>query len=223
MTNFPSPYEKVLPHNIKLDKIPEYHEKDDTCDRVIGSLVGLAIGDALGASVEFRPQQYLAANPIRKMEGGGTWGLEAGKWTDDTSMALCLASSLISQHGFNPYDQMVRYKWWNKYGYFSSTGHCFDIGQATRQSISEFCDRQKILKIHYRCRNEFEVDTLTWDSVKRIKNFHIDCGDKDSAGNGALMRLAPIPLFYFRTPEKAIEYAARSASITHANTKAIDA
>ncbi|CAF1188046.1 unnamed protein product [Rotaria sp. Silwood1] len=223
MPEFPSPYEKVLPHNIKLDKTPEYHEKDDSYDRVLGSLVGLAIGDALGASVEFRPQQYLAANPVRKMEGGGTWGLEAGKWTDDTSMALCLASSLISQYCFNPYDQMVRYKWWHKYGYFSSTGHCFDIGQATRQSINEFSDRQKILKIYYRCRNEYEVDRLAFDSVERIKHFNLDCGDKDSAGNGALMRLAPVPLYYYRTPEKAIEYAARSAYLTHANKKAIDA
>ncbi|CAF4304511.1 unnamed protein product, partial [Rotaria sordida] len=81
MVNFPSPNEKVLPHNIKLDKTPSYHEKDEVCDRIIGSLLGLAIGDALGASVEFRPQQYLSANPVRKMEGGGTWGLEAGKWT----------------------------------------------------------------------------------------------------------------------------------------------
>ncbi|CAF1304772.1 unnamed protein product [Rotaria sordida] len=223
MVNFPSPNEKVLPHNIKLDKTPSYHEKDEVCDRIIGSLLGLAIGDALGASVEFRPQQYLSANPVRKMEGGGTWGLEAGKWTDDTSMALCLASSLITENCFNPYDQMVRYKWWHKYGYLSSTGHCFDIGQATRQSISEFSQRQKILKIYYRCRSEYEVDRLSLDSVERINDFNINCGDKDSAGNGALMRLAPVPLFYFKNPEYAIEYSARSAYLTHANKKAIDA
>jgi ADP-ribosyl-[dinitrogen reductase] hydrolase len=223
MLKFPSPYDKVLPDEIKLDRTPHYHQKDDICKRIVGSLVGLAIGDALGASVEFRPQQYLAANPVRKMEGGGTWGLDAGKWTDDTSMALCLASSLIAENGFNPYDQMVRYKWWHKHGYLSSTGNCFDIGKATRQSIMDFSTRQKMLKIHYRCRSEYEVDTLTLDSVERINNFDVRCGDQNSAGNGALMRLAPIPLFYFKTPAIAIEYAGRSASLTHANQKAIDA
>jgi len=223
MMKFPLPNDKVLPDQIKIEKIPDYHRKDDICNRVIGSLVGLAIGDALGASVEFRPQQYLADHPVRTMEGGGTWGLDAGKWTDDTSMALCLAASLIIENSFNPYDQMVRYKWWHKHGYLSSTGHCFDIGQATRQSLKEFSLRQEIVKTHYRCRSEYEVDTLTWDSVERIKEFDICCGDRDSAGNGALMRLAPIPLFYFETPKIAIEYAGRNASLTHANKKAIDA
>ncbi|CAF1268543.1 unnamed protein product [Rotaria magnacalcarata] len=223
MLKFPPPCDKVLPHDINLEKIPRIDAQNGICDKVIGSLVGLAIGDALGASVEFRPQQYLAANPVRTMEGGGTWGLEAGKWTDDTSMALCLASSLITHNSFNPYDQMIRYKWWHKYGYFSSTGHCFDIGQATRQSLKEFSDRQKILKIHYRCRNENEVDALTLDSVERIDDFNISCGDKDAAGNGALMRLAPVPLFFHRAPKNAVENAGLSAGLTHANRKAIDA
>jgi ADP-ribosyl-[dinitrogen reductase] hydrolase len=223
MLKFPSPYDKVLPDEIKLERTPYYHDKDDICNRVIGSLVGLATGDALGASVEFRPRKYLAANPVRKMEGGGTWGLDAGKWTDDTSMALCLASSLITENGFNAYDQMVRYKWWHKHGYLSSTGHCFDIGKATRQSIIDFSARQKILEIHYRCLSEYEVDTLAWDSVECIEKFDVNCGDQNAAGNGALMRLAPIPLFYFKTPAIAIEYAGRSASLTHANKKAIDA
>jgi ADP-ribosyl-[dinitrogen reductase] hydrolase len=56
------------------------------------------------------------------MMSGGTWGLRAGHWTDDTSVALCRASSLITQKEYNPYDQMVRYKWWYRHGYLSSTG-----------------------------------------------------------------------------------------------------
>ncbi|CAF1120962.1 unnamed protein product [Adineta steineri] len=223
MLKFPSPYDKILPDQIKTEKTPEYNRDNNICNQIIGSLVGLAIGDALGASVEFRPQQYLAANPVSKMQGGGTWGLDAGKWTDDTSMALCLASSLIAENGFNPYNQMVRYKWWHKHGYFSSTGHCFDIGKATRQSIVEFTLRQEILKIPYRCRNEYEVDTLTLDSIERIKDFNMYCSEEDSAGNGALMRLCPVPLFYFKTPDIAVEYAGRSALLTHSDKKAVDA
>ena len=76
------------------------------------------------------------------MHGGGTWGLEAGQWTDDTSMAVCLAASLIVKGGFSGYDQMVRYKWWYREGYMSSTGRCFDIGGSTREAIETFETRQ---------------------------------------------------------------------------------
>ncbi|CAF4805776.1 unnamed protein product, partial [Rotaria sp. Silwood1] len=98
-------------------------------------MFGLAMGDALGAHVEFRPNSYLVANPVQDLVGGGTWGLQKGQFTDDTSMALCLANSLIACQDFVPYDQLVRYKWWYRHGYMSSTGQCFDIGAATRQSI----------------------------------------------------------------------------------------
>jgi hypothetical protein len=187
MMIFPKPSEKVLPHEIKFETTPYYHKKDNVCNRLIGSLVGLAVGDALGASVEFRPQQYLAVNPVHKMEVEGTWGLDAGKWTDDTYMALCLASSLITENRYNSYDQMIRYKWWFKYGYLSSTKNCFDIGKATRQSLIEFSTRQqKSLKIPY-CRSEYEVDTLTSDSVEHTEAFDVHYGDQDSAGNEALV------------------------------------
>ncbi|CAF1312862.1 unnamed protein product [Adineta ricciae] len=223
MLQFPHPDDKLLPDQIKLVQTPYYHKKDEICKRIVGSLVGLAVGDALGASVEFRPQEYLVTNPVKTMQGGGTWGLDAGKWTDDTSMALCLASSLISENGFNPYNQMVRYKWWHRYGYLSSTGHCFDIGQTTRQALTEFANRQRNLKVAYHCQNDYETDMLALDSVERTFNFNISCSDPDSAGNGALMRLAPIPLFYFQSPLIAIESAGRSAALTHANQKAVDA
>ena len=185
MIKFPRPMEKILPDEIHFSPPPPSHIPDEKLPRIIGSLIGLSVCDAVGASVEFRPREYLVDHPVRKMEGGGTWGLDAGKWTDDTSMALCLASSLITMNGFNLYDQMVRYKWWFKYGYLSSTGNCFDIGKATRQSLIDFSNNQKLLKIHYRCRNEYEIDTLTWDSVQRIQQFHINYGNKESAGNGA--------------------------------------
>ena len=223
MIKFPRPMEKILPNEIPFSPPPPSHVPDEKLPRIIGSLIGLSVCDALGASVEFRPREYLVDHPVRKMEGGGTWGLDAGKWTDDTSMALCLASSLITMNGFNLYDQMVRYKWWFKYGYLSSTGNCFDIGKATRQSLIDFSNNQKLLKIHYHCRNEYEIDTLTWDSVQRIQQFQINYGNKESAGNGALMRLAPVPLFYHHRPDLAVEYAGRSAQLTHDNEKAIDA
>ncbi len=90
-------------------------------NRYQGSLMGLAVGDALGASIEFcRPGQF---EPIKDMLGGGPFNLEAGQWTDDTSMALCLAESLIESVGFDADDQMRRNLRWYREGYLSSTGH----------------------------------------------------------------------------------------------------
>ena len=69
-------------------------------DRYKGCLLGLAVGDALGTTLEFRsPGSF---EPIDDMIGGGPFGLKPGQWTDDTSMALCLAESLIECKGFDP-------------------------------------------------------------------------------------------------------------------------
>jgi ADP-ribosylglycohydrolase len=219
---FPLPNEHVLPHLIKLIPPPTLSQNNIDVNRFIGSLLGLAVGDALGASVEFRPHQYFVDRPVRDMEGGGTWGLKAGQWTDDTSMALCLASSLITKKGYDPYDQMVRYKWWYKHGYLSSTGQCFDIGNATRDSLEEFSRRQRILMKRYNCSMD-EVDYLSWDKIQSVKEFNINCSSPGVAGNGALMRLSPLPLFFYKFPNIAVEYAGRSACLTHGDRKAVDA
>jgi ADP-ribosylglycohydrolase len=219
---FPHPDARILPANIPLSHSPLNSQSKEQ-EKIVGSLVGLAIGDALGASVEFRPRQYLVDHPVKDMQGGGTWGLQAGQWTDDTSMALCLAASLITQHGFNPYDQMVRYKWWYKKGFLSSTGQCFDIGSTTRTSLEEFSRRQSVLKQHFRTEKDEDIDNLSFDQVKSVSNFNVVCGLAGQAGNGPLMRLAPVPLFYFRDPESAVRLAGESARLTHGDQKAVDA
>lgn len=76
-------------------------------DRFFGCLLGLAVGDAVGTAVEFRPRGTFA--PLTHMVGGGPFGLKPGEWTDDTSMALCLAESLVACDGFDARDQMERY------------------------------------------------------------------------------------------------------------------
>jgi ADP-ribosyl-[dinitrogen reductase] hydrolase len=219
---FPPPDSRILPDQILCTSPPLSNQPSKEQERIVGSLVGLAVGDALGASVEFRPRQYLVDHPVTDMQSGGTWGLQAGQWTDDTSMALCLASSLITQHGFNPYDQMVRYKWWYKQGFLSSTGKCFDIGSTTRSSLEEFCRRQSVLKQHFKIAKDEDIDNLPFDQVRSVKNFNVVCGQPEQAGNGALMRLAPVPLFYFRQPNQAVELAGESARLTHGDEKAVD-
>ncbi len=108
----------------------------EKAERFRGCLLGLAVGDALGTTLEFKPPGTF--KPITDMVGGGPFNLEPGQWTDDTSMALCLAESLVECRGFNPKDQMERYiRWWRE-GYLSSTGTCFDIGNTTRTALAAF-------------------------------------------------------------------------------------
>ena len=105
-------------------------------DRFRGCLLGLACGDAVGVTAEFQPRGSFP--PVADMVGGGVFRLQPGQWTDDTSMALCLASSLVETGRFDPRDQMERYWRWYRDGYLSSTGYCFDIGNTTRAALSRF-------------------------------------------------------------------------------------
>lgn len=164
----------------------------DLRSRARGALLGLAAGDALGAAVEFTPGPH----HLTDMVGGGPFGLWPGEWTDDTSMALCLASSLVELGRFDPADQMERYlRWWRE-GYMSSNGLCFDIGNTVATALRR-----------YQASGEPYAGAT----------------DPFSAGNGSLMRLAPVPLFFHDDAEAAIEHAALSSLTTHATLEAVDA
>lgn len=107
-----------------------------------GALIGLAIGDALGAAVEFKaPGSF---SPVTHYRTGGPHGLAAGEWTDDTSMALALADSLGCV-GWDLHDQARRYVAWWKTGRYSMSGECFDIGIATRSALMHGEDRSMVL------------------------------------------------------------------------------
>ena len=134
-------------------------------ERFRGCLLGLAVGDAEGTTLEFKPPGTF--EPITDMVSRGRFGLKPGQWTDDTSMALCLAASLTERGQFDERDQMQRYvKWWRD-RYMSSTGTCFDIGSTTSYALSTF---------------------------QRTGNPFAGFSDPNIAGNGSLMRLAPVPL-----------------------------
>ena len=221
----PQPYNEL--DRLRNSEWTESDKNDPLLPKIQGSLIGLAIGDALGAPVEFRPRAYLEAHPVSNMLSGGTWGLAAGKFTDDTSMALCLAASLIAKGRFDGYDQLVRYKRWYRKGYMSSTGRCFDIGSATRTAIAEFESRQrqnaKILQRELGRRiPENSFDQVIEEHLSDHP-LNFQCGASDAAGNGALMRLAPVPLFYHQSESDAIQNAGSSARFTHGDPRAIDA
>lgn len=164
-------------------------------DRHAGCLLGLAVGDALGTTLEFSRKGDVT--PISDIVGGGPFGLDAGQWTDDTSMALCLADSLVACNGFDAADQMRRYvRWWREGVRSSRPGNCFDIGATVRAALRRF----------ERSGDPFAGST-----------------DPQTAGNGSLMRLAPVPMFYRDEPTAAIARAAESSKTTHAATEAVDA
>jgi len=105
-------------------------------ERYRGALLGLAVGDAVGTTLEFK--RLGTFTPITDMIGGGSFNLKTGQWTDDTSMALCLAESLIECRGVDLVDQLTRYCRWYRDGHLSSTGRCFDIGNTTRTALERF-------------------------------------------------------------------------------------
>ena len=144
--------------------------------RMRGCLLGLAAGDAVGTSVEFARRGSFT--PLTDMIGGGPFHLKPGQWTDDTSMALCLASSLVERRGFDARDQMERYWDWYRNGTFSSTGRCFDIGATTQQALQRYKETGE----------PFSGST-----------------DPYSAGNGSIMRLAPVAMAYY--PDRDVDLA----------------
>jgi ADP-ribosylglycohydrolase len=165
----------------------------DVLSRYRGALLGLAAGDALGTTLEFTaPGSF---TPIDDMVGGGPFNLRPGEWTDDTSMALCLAESLLECKGFDPIDQLARYVRWMREGHHSSNGECFDVGTTVRLALGRF-----------------ERTGQPSGST-----------EERSAGNGSLMRLAPVPLFFAADAAVAVAKAAESSRTTHAHPEAVDA
>jgi len=157
---------------------------DGIADRARGCLLGLAVGDAVGTAREFSRRD--AHPPLTDMVGGGPFRLRAGEWTDDTSMALCLADSLMACGTLDQRDLMERFvRWWRE-GYNSHNGRCFDIGITTRQALQRFRE--------------------TGDPIAGST-------DPNTAGNGSIMRLAPVALRWAGDPERAIS-AARAQSVT---------
>lgn len=102
-------------------------------DSCLGALVGLAVGDALGTTLEFCERD--SAPPVTDMVGGGPFHLAPGRWTDDTSMALCLAESLLQFPDLNSSDCTARWSRWMDHGENSCTGACFDVGNQTRAAL----------------------------------------------------------------------------------------
>jgi ADP-ribosyl-[dinitrogen reductase] hydrolase len=165
-------------------------------NKFYGTLIGGAVGDALGTTAEFVPSHVLEREPVTDLIGQGKFKLEPGMFTDDTSMMLCLCESLLLCNGrFDGLDQQQKYYAWYMDGHMSSNGVCFDIGKTTRKHLI--------------------------DNIELNRAFDPNVNDLAS-GNGSLMRLAPVPLFYLSVPHLAIEYSGQSTMTTHPSEIARD-
>lgn len=154
----------------------------------------MACGDALGAPVEAMPRGYFLW--VKEMTGGGYHDLKPGEWTDDTSMALCLGQSLLEKGAFDARDQLGKYLRWLEEGYMSSQDSAFGVGYTVRDAVMKF--------------------KATGDEY---------CGSEDpmKAGNGSIMRLAPVPMFYAHDFQLAVTMSAQSSRTTHSTAEAVDA
>lgn len=158
----------------------------------IACLLGLACGDALGTTLEFTERG--SQEHHTDITGGGVFKLKAGEWTDDTSMALCISKSL-QEDGFSLKGQIDNYVKWMRHGYLSSNGRCFDIGVTTSNAIKQY--------LH-------------------LENPKAGSKEIHHSGNGSIMRLAPIPIYFYQNINKTIQYSAESSLTTHGSPECIE-
>ena len=164
-------------------------------DRFIGCLVGLAIGDALGAPLEFMPRAEIAARhgEVRELLGGGWLNVDPGEYTDDTQMALAIAGSIVTHGQVEPVDIVRRFVDWLHTG-------PKDIGNLTRTA----------LRLH--------DQGLPWQEVgpRVCREMSGRC-----AGNGSVMRCAPVALFHARRPDALVRDSIVTSELTHADPLAV--
>lgn len=163
-------------------------------NKIKGALFGLAVGDALGVPVEFKSREYLSTSPIDDMTGYGTWNQPPGTWSDDSSLAFCLAESLTK--GYNLVDIAENFIKWKQEGFWGARNEVFDIGNATYAAISRLS--RGITPVLAGGMNE------------------------EDNGNGSLMRILPL-LFYTRnmTLEDRYEKVLEVSSLTHAHFRSV--
>jgi len=162
-------------------------------DAIIGGIMGVVIGDALGLPVQFMTKTEIEKSPITGMTGGGAFGLEPGAWSDDSSLTLCLVESL-SEVGYNPADIARRFVMWYRDGYMTPLGEAFDIGGTTEIAMKRL--------------------------IHGVAPFKAGSTDAESNGNGSLMRILPATLFFAHESDYTmIQRICEVSKITHGHPR----
>lgn len=161
-------------------------------NRAKGALVGLAVADAVGTTLEFLPRDQ---RTVTDMVGGGPFALRPGEWTDDTTMALCLAETYLNKDALNITDFRNRMVNWYRHGVNSVTGTCFDIGSATRYALEQYLQQGE-----------------TWFGNT----------DPGTAGNAAIIRLAPSAIFQRHSLLHTLHDVEWQGKATHGAAESVD-
>lgn len=167
-------------------------------NRIYAAVMGHCMGDALGVPVEFVGRDTLSQTPVKDMRAFGTYRQQAGTWSDDTSLSLCLLDSLA--RGVDYTDIMTKFRLWLEDGAYTARGDVFDVGIATRNAITRFA----VGKPPFQCGSSSDYDN----------------------GNGSLMRILPL-LFYLEAnfgphrtlSEDSLEIIHRVSALTHAHKR----
>lgn len=165
-----------------------------TRNLVADVLLGVAVGDALGVPHEFKGRSVFVNKPVTFMEGYGTYHVPVGTWSDDTSLTLCLAQSLVK--GYDLEDIAANFVKWVKDGLWTATGVLFDIGITTKNSIRQL--------------------------ERGINPLHSGDFDEYANGNGSLMRILPL-IFYLKDKpiNERYELVKQVSAITHAHIRSV--
>ncbi|MDR2775705.1 MAG: ADP-ribosylglycohydrolase family protein [Tannerella sp.] len=169
-----------------------------TVDLTKALLFGVAVGDALGVPVEFSSRQERKQNPVTDMTGYGTYNLPPGTWSDDSSLTFCLAEALTLD--FKRSAIAENFVKWYFQGYWTATGHIFDVGRTTEKAI---------LRINSSLR--------IWDSPPKAYNIL-----ETDNGNGSLMRIAPLVFYlYDKSIDERFEITRQVSSLTHGHIRSV--
>ena len=186
----------------QIDFVNHWSEPDEVTrqrwyvmrDRFRGSLLGAALGNALGVTNDMRSAKNVVT--MSDMSGGGMFSIPAGGWTDETAMLLCVTESLIQMRRFDARDVADRFlRWWRE-GYLTCNGRVYEVGSTTRMALFTYLQ--------------------TGNPLCGISM-------PSAAGNGSVTRIAPVALFYFNTPTEMLRNTELNCMITHGNATAIDA